>query len=92
MGFFSKKKKLDYDLLFQEQYKSINKLTMQAQNELDYVIKEHLYEVIVEKYNELLNYIDQGAHYDRKHFLSLQEHALSELNSLKDINKSANEY
>ena len=87
MGLFSKKKKIDYDLLFKEQYRSLNKLTMQAQSESDFVIKEHLYEVIVEKYNELLDYIDQGANYDKYHFESLKQHALQELKTLKDINQ-----
>ena len=87
MGLFSKKKKIDYDLLFKEQYRSLNKLTMQAQSESDFVIKEHLYEVIVEKYNELLDYIDQGANYDKDHFESLKQHVLQELKTLKDINQ-----
>ncbi len=87
MGLFSKKKKIDYDLLFKEQYRSLNKLTMQAQSESDFVIKEHLYEVIVEKYNELLDYIDQGANYDKDHFESLKQHALQELKTLKDLNQ-----
>ena len=60
---------------------------MQAQSESDFVIKEHLYEVIVEKYNELLDYIDQGANYDKDHFESLKQHALQELKTLKDLNQ-----
>lgn len=41
MGLFSKKKvPVDYDAVFKEQYKSINQLLQQANNELDYVIKE----------------------------------------------------
>ena len=60
MGLFKKKKTvIDYDAMFKEQYKSINQITQQANNELDYVIKESLYEVIVEKYNELIDFIDQ---------------------------------
>ena len=46
MGLFSKKQKVDYDALFKEQYKSVNQLTMQAHNELDYVIKESLFELL----------------------------------------------
>ena len=84
MGLFSKKQKVDYDALFKEQYKSVNQLTMQAHNELDYVIKESLFELIVEKYNEL---IDQGASYDKAHFESLRENAQKELKTLQDINK-----
>ena len=87
MGLFSKKQKLDYDALFKEQYKSVNQLTMQAHNELDYVIKESLFELIVEKYNELITFIDQGASYDKAHFESLRENAQKELKTLQDINK-----
>ena len=87
MGLFSKKQKVDYDALFKEQYKSVNQLTMQAHNELDYVIKESLFELIVEKYNELITFIDQGAPYDKAHFESLRENAQKELKTLQDINK-----
>ena len=88
MGLFSKKQKVDYDALFKEQYKSVNQLTMQAHNELDYVIKESLFELIVEKYNELITFIDQGASYDKAHFESLRENAQKELKTLQDINKA----
>ena len=65
MGLFKKKKTvIDYDAIFKEQYKSVNQLTQQAHQEMDYVIKESLYEVIVEKYRELIELIDQGAHFD----------------------------
>ena len=87
MGLFSMKQKVDYDALFKEQYKSVNQLTMQAHNELDYVIKESLFELIVEKYNELITFIDQGASYDKAHFESLRENAQKELKTLQDINK-----
>ena len=87
MGLFSKKQKVDYDALFKEQYKSVNQLTMQAHNELDYVIKESLFDLIVEKYNELITFIDQGASYDKAHFESLRENAQKELKTLQDINK-----
>ena len=87
MGLFSKKQKVDYDALFKEQYKSVNQLTMQAHNELDYVIKESLFELIVEKYNELITFIDQGASYDKAHFESLRENAQKELKTLQDSNK-----
>ena len=87
MGLFSKKQKVDYDALFKEQYKSVNQLTIQAHNDLDYVIKESLFELIVEKYNELITFIDQGASYDKAHFESLRENAQKELKTLQDINK-----
>jgi len=87
MGLFSKKKKVDYDTIFKEKYKSLNQLTMQAHNELDFVIKESLYVLIVEKYDELISLIDQGAHFEKDHFLSLKENAIKELNMLKNINR-----
>lgn len=89
MGLFKKKKTvIDYDAMFKEQYKSINQITQHAHNELDYVIKESLYEVIVEKYNELIDFIDQGAHFDKAHFEALRENAKKELQSIHQINQS----
>ncbi|UTY39853.1 hypothetical protein NMU03_03330 [Allocoprobacillus halotolerans] len=88
MGLFKKKKvSIDYDAVFKEQYKSVNQLTNQALQELDYVIKESLYEVIVEKYNELIGLIDQGAHYDKEHFEALRANAQKELQSIRQINE-----
>lgn len=89
MGFFSKKQKIDYDVLFKEQYKSINQLMMQVHQELDYVIKQSLLELVVEKYNELIDFIDKGASFDKNHFLSLRENAQKELQSIKDINQDS---
>lgn len=87
MGLFSKKQKIDYDVLFKDKYKSINQLTMQANNELDFVIKESLYDLIVKEYDELLALIDQGAHFEKDHFVSLKNNAVKELESIQDINK-----
>ena len=53
MGLFSRKSKVDYDLVFREQYKSLNRVHQQARDELDYKVKESLMEVGVEKYCEL---------------------------------------
>lgn len=86
MGLFSRKKKVDYNELFREKYKSVNKLTMQARNELDFVVKESLWASIVEIYQELIVLIDQGADFDRKHFVSLKENANKELEVVKRIN------
>lgn len=90
MGLFSRKKKAqwDYQAMFQEQYKSVNRLTQQAQQETDFVIKESLYEVIVEKYNELIDFIDKGADFDKAHFEMLRNHAVKELQSIHAINQS----
>lgn len=87
MGLFSKKKKIDYDVLFKEKYKSVNQLNMQANKELDFVIKESLYALIVSEYDELLSYIDQGAHYDKDHILSMKANAQKEYSILQDLNR-----
>ena len=87
MGLFSKKKKVDYDVLFKDKYKSINQLIMQANKEMDFVIKESLYALILSEYDELLSYIDQGAHYDKDHIVSLKNNAQKEYMILKDLNK-----
>lgn len=87
MGLFSKKKKIDYDVLFKEKYKSINQLNMQANNEMDFVIKESLYALILSEYDELLSYIDSGASFDKNHILSLKANAQKEYDILKDLNK-----
>ncbi|MCI9049063.1 MAG: hypothetical protein HFF36_02025 [Coprobacillus sp.] len=86
MGFFSKKQKVDYNAIFKEQYKSINQLTMQAQNELDYMIKESLYTLIIEKYDELIELIEKGASFDKEHFLSLRENIMKEYQMIQNIN------
>ncbi len=86
MGFFSKKQKVDYNAIFKEQYKSINQLTMQAQNELDYMIKESLYTLIIEKYEELIELIEKGASFDKEHFLSLRENIMKEYQMIQNIN------
>ena len=39
MGLFSRKSKVDYDLVFREQYKSLNRVHQQARDELDYKVK-----------------------------------------------------
>lgn len=87
MGLFSKKQKIDYDALFKEQYKSINQITMQANNENDFVIKESLWALVVEKYDELLSLIEQGAHFEKEHFEALKKSAQEELEKVKDINQ-----
>lgn len=89
MGFFTKKKKIDYNTLFKDKYKSINQLTMQANNELDFTVKESLWALVVEEYNELISYIDQGADFDKEHFISLQKSAEKELDMVRNVNKDA---
>ena len=66
MGLFSRKKKIDYNAVFKEKYKSVNKLSQQAHNEIDYVIKESLWQNVVDSYKELIDLIDQGADFDKK--------------------------
>lgn len=86
MGIFSRKIKVNLDDTFKDLYKSINQITMQASQELDFVIKQSLLELTVEKYNELIELIDKGANFDKEHFLSLKENAEKELQTIKNIN------
>lgn len=86
MGLFSRKKKIDYNGVFKEKYKMINQWSMQAHNELDYVVKASLWQNVVDGYQELLDFIDQGADFDRNHFLSLKDSASKELDMVRKIN------
>jgi hypothetical protein len=88
MGLFSKKKKVDYNDIFKNKYKNINKLSIEAHNELDYVIKQSLWENVVTGYQELIDLIDTGADYDKTHFSSLLENAKKELETVKKINEN----
>ncbi|MCD7949472.1 MAG: hypothetical protein LUG12_04305 [Erysipelotrichaceae bacterium] len=88
MGLFSKKKqKVDYDAMFKEQYKSVNQLLQQANNEMDFVIKESILALVVEKYNELIDLIDKGAAFDKDHFIALKSNAQKQLEDVQAINK-----
>lgn len=90
MGLFSKKKAtVNYNELFKEKYKEVNRLTQSANNEIDFVIKESLWANVVSQYEELLEYIDKGADYDRHHFEGLLDHAKAEYNKVKGINEDA---
>lgn len=86
MGLFSKKKKIDVNEVFKEKYKYVNKITQQAHNEIDYVIKESLWKNAVETYKELIDFIDQGADFDKNHFISLLDNANKELEMVQKIN------
>lgn len=87
MGLFSRKKEVDLDLLFKEKYKALNQVMMQAQNEIDGIIQESLFRNVVERYDELLALIDQGAHFEKTHFESLKASAIKELEQVIDLNK-----
>lgn len=88
MGLFSKKSKINYDQLFVEKNKYVNKLRMQAFNESDYVIKESLWNSVILQYQELLEYIDKGANYDRKYIVNLLNDANKELEKVKGVNEN----
>ena len=87
MGFFSKKQKVDNNALFKDKYKTINQLSMQAHQEGDFQIKESLLALIVKEYETLLEYIDQGADFDKEHFMALKKNAEKELQSIHEINQ-----
>ena len=85
MGLFSKKKKIDYDELFKQKYKSINQIVQSAHDELDYDIKRASLKLAVEKYDELIELIDQGANFDRQHFIALKESVKKEIELIQGV-------
>lgn len=85
MGLFSKKKAVDLDEMFKEKYKALNSIMQSAHEELDYTIKAASMELVIEKYDQLLDLIDQGANYDREHFKKLKEDAVKEFNLIKGL-------
>ena len=56
-----------------------------AQEELDYTIKASSYQLVIEKYNELLELIDQGANFDRVHFETLKASVEKELEMIQSL-------
>lgn len=72
MGLFGKKKKtVDLQQVFKDKYKDINQIVNDANNELDLEIQISLLELAYDKYNDLLDLIDQGVDFDKAHFLSI---------------------
>ena len=87
MGLFSRKPKVNLDDVFKEKYKALNQTMMQAHQEMDDFIKESLLCQVVNMYDELLSYIDQGAHFDKEHFLALKKSSVDELEMIQKLNK-----
>lgn len=85
MGLFSRKKKVDLDELFREKYKEINQIVANGQNELDLQIQISLLTLAYEKYDDLLELIDQGVEYDRDHFEALQIDLKKQIDLLKGL-------
>lgn len=83
--FFKRKPKVDLDTQFKELYKEVNRLTADAGNELDYDIKYSHLELACHKYEQLLDLIDKGAHFDKKHFASLKESVEEETKRVKGL-------
>ena len=66
MGLFGKKKKtVDLQQVFKDKYKDINQIVNDANNELDLEIQISLLELAYDKYNDLLDLIDQGVDFDK---------------------------
>lgn len=86
MGLFSKKKKIvDLEQLFKDKYKDINQIVSDANNELDLEIQISLMELAYDKYNDLLELIDQGVDFDKEHFLSMQQNLKKQIDLLKGL-------
>ena len=86
MGLFGKKKKtVDLEQVFKDKYKDINQIVNDANNELDLEIQISLLELAYDKYNDLLDLIDQGVDFDKAHFLSMQQDLKKQIDLLKGL-------
>lgn len=86
MGLFGKKKKtVDLQQVFKDKYKDINQIVNDANNELDLEIQISLLELSYDKYNDLLDLIDQGVDFDKAHFLSMQQDLKKQIDLLKGL-------
>ena len=86
MGLFGKKKKtVDLQQVFKDKYKDINQIVNDANNELDLEIQISLLELAYDKYNDLLDLIDQGVDFDKEHFLSMQQDLKKQIDLLKGL-------
>ena len=86
MGLFGKKKKtVDLQQVFKDKYKDINQIVNDANNELDLEIQISLLELAYDKYNDLLDLIDQGVDFDKAHFLSMQQDLKEHIDLLKGL-------
>ena len=86
MGLFGKKKKtVDLQQVFKDKYKDINQIVNDANNELDLEIQISLLELAYDKYNDLLDLIDQGVDFDKAHFLSMQQDLKKQSDLLKGL-------
>ncbi len=86
MGLFGKKKKtVDLQQGFKDKYKDINQIVNDANNELDLEIQISLLELAYDKYNDLLDLIDQGVDFDKAHFLSMQQDLKKQIDLLKGL-------
>lgn len=86
MVFFRKKKQVDLDELFKAKYKEINEIVASGQREMDLEIQISQFELAYYKYDELLELIDQGVDYDRKHFEMLKQDLKRQIDLLKGLN------
>ena len=86
MGLFGKKKKtVDLQQVFKDKYKDINQIVNDANNELDLEIQISLLELAYDKYNDLLDLLDQGVDFDKAHFLSMQQDLKKQIDLLKGL-------
>ena len=86
MGLFGKKKKtVDLQQVFKDKYKDINQIVNDANNELDLEIQISLLELAYDKYNDLLDLIDQGVDFDKARFLSMQQDLKKQIDLLKGL-------
>ena len=83
--FGKKKKTVDLQQVIKDKDKDINQIVNDANNELDLEIQISLLELAYDKYNDLLDLIDQGVDFDKAHFLSMQQDLKKQIDLLKGL-------
>lgn len=86
MGFFKRKKEVvDLQQLFKDKYKDLNQTVSEANHEVDFEIQISLLELAYQKYDDLLELIEQGADFDKEHFMLLQKDLKKQIDLLKGL-------
>lgn len=78
--------RIDYELLFTQQYRSFQVIYGQYLVEKDVFVKKSLLKLLLVKCDELIACIDKGAEEDREEILLHRKNILKELKGLNNEN------
>lgn len=74
--------RIDYELLFTQQYRSLQAIYTQCVNEQDVFVKKSLLKLLLVKCDELITCINNGAEEDREEILLQRKKFSKELREL----------